>query len=118
MNETIATLCGLIFGAIGTLIGVRTFIDRIRQDAQARIDREIAKRSDAQVKEYAAQRDFEHIRRNQDQMKQAVQILQDETEELSKVLIELKILHQSTFHRVESIAARVDSSTGGWTKRE
>lgn len=89
-------------------------------------------------KQYASQRDFQHIRRNQEQLQQAVTIASDELEAISndvrstfqstkdldiKVaaissnLTETKALVLAITNRMEGIAARVDSATGGFIHR-
>lgn len=118
MLGVVATVVGILGGIVGTLITLRSFIDQERKEVQANLEAERSKHAEARLKEYAAQRDFQHIQRNQDQMKEAIKLLQEETEEQGKVLIELKTLHQALYHRLESIAARVDGSTGGWGKRD
>lgn len=118
MLEFAATLAGILFGAIGTLIAVRSYIQGIRRDWQQRLQAEMDKQADSKLKAYAAERDFNHLRNNQEQMKQAVAGLQDESEELSKVLIELKILQTAMNNRLEQLTARVEGeSTIGWARR-
>lgn len=89
-------------------------------------------------KQYAAQRDFQHLRRNQEQLKQATEIISDEMEGISndlrsthectkdleiKVstissnLTETKALVLAITNRLEGIAARIDGSTGGFIHR-
>jgi len=56
---------------------------------------------------------------NQEQMKEAVAELQDESEELGKVLIELRTLQTAMNNRLEMLTARVDGeTTGGWARRQ
>jgi predicted nuclease with TOPRIM domain len=116
--EVIATLTGILFGAIGTLIGVRSYIQNIRQNWQQRLQAEINKQADSKLKAYAAERDFNHLRNNQEQMKEAVSGLQEESEELRHVLIELKTLQTAMNNRLEMLTARVEGeSTSGWARR-
>lgn len=118
MLEVVATLTGILFGAIATLIGVRSYIQNIRRDWQQRLQAEMDKQADSKLKAYAAERDFNHLRNNQEQMKQAVSKLQDESEEMSHVLIELKTLQTAINNRLEMLTARVDGeTTGGWARR-
>lgn len=118
MFEVVATLTGILFGAIGTLIGVRSHIQSIRQSWQQRLQAEMDKQADSKVKAYAAERDFSHLRNNQEQMKQAIVQVQDESEELKHVLIELKILQTAMNNRLEMLTARVEGeTTSAWSKR-
>jgi FtsZ-binding cell division protein ZapB len=118
MLEVVATLTGILFGAIGTLIGVRSYIQNLRRDWQQRLQAEMDKQSESRLKAYAAECDFNHLKNNQEQMKQAVAGLQDESEELSKVLLELKILQTAMNNRLEMLTARVEGeSTSGWARR-
>jgi uncharacterized protein YoxC len=90
-------------------------------------------------KQYASQRDFQHIRRNQEQIQQAAKLLADDLETTShevrsiyentkdleiKVsninsnLTETKALVLAITNRMEGIAAKIDSSTSGFMYRK
>lgn len=68
-------------------------------------------------KNYAAERDFAHIRRNYEQAQQALNSLQEDNDRVREILIEMKSLMLAMSNRMEGIAARLDSSTGGWSRR-
>lgn len=91
------------------------------------------------VKSYAAERDFGHLRRNQEMISQAVAQLGEEIEALNRDIdqaIELGkdnkqqldlIKMQATeakgtllavFQQTQVIAAKIDSNTAGWTRTE
>lgn len=114
--EILATILGLSFGTISTLIAVRNHVKTINKEWRDRWDTEMQRQADSKVKEYAAQRDFEHLSRHQDQMKEAIRMLQEETEEQGKILIELKTLQTGLFNQFNSIAAKMDGSTAGWAR--
>lgn len=114
--EFAATLAGLLFGSIGTLLTVRNHVRTLNRDWRERWDAEINRKTQSELKAYAAQRDFEHLRKNQEQMKEAVKILQDETDEQSRTLVELRTTTTGLFHQISAIAAKIDANTGAWTR--
>lgn len=69
------------------------------------------------TKKYAAERDFAHIKRNYEQAHQALLMLQEDNDRLRETFIEMKTLMIGMSNRIEGIAARIDSSTSGWSKR-
>ncbi|MBD2090983.1 hypothetical protein H6F67_14095 [Microcoleus sp. FACHB-1515] len=111
--EILATLGGLLFGSVGTLLTVRNHIRTINRDWAERWEKEMKTRTEVQIKEYAAQRDFEHLRRNQEQMKEAIKVLQDTDDEHSKALIQLQVITKGISHQITQIAGRLDSNTSG-----
>lgn len=113
MIEIIATLCGILAGIIGTFLSVQGHMRSVRKDYQERIDAEMQRQADAKVKEYAAQRDFQHLRTHHEQLKALVLEIQDDQEKLKAELIELKAISKSAFTRVEQIAAKLDANTTG-----
>ena len=113
MIEIIATLVGVLGGVIGTFLSVRGHMSQVRKDYQARLDAEFQRQADAKVKEYAAQRDFEHLKRHHEQLKLLVIDLQKESEEVKEKLIELQITSRGAFNRIEQIAAKVEANTMG-----
>lgn len=56
----------------------------------ASIDSGIQRYNKATTSKYAAQRDFEHLRRNQEQLKTAVADIQDELEKMQEDNVRLK----------------------------
>lgn len=118
MIELTATLAGILFGAIGALLAVSQYVKGQRRDWEQRLEREIARKVESEKKAYAAEHDFQHLKRNQEQMKQAIAMLQDELEETTKVLIEIRTSHNATHNRVENLAARFDNSTSGFNSRQ
>jgi chromosome segregation ATPase len=90
-------------------------------------------------KRYAAERDFQHLKKNQEgiavlltQMDDSLDDMQREEDalleefrklaqsysELNRSYIEMRTLVMAMHNRMEAIAARIDSSTSGWTKRD
>ena len=63
-------------------------------------------------KAYAAERDFQHIKRNYEQAQQALKSLQDDNETLQTSLIEIKALMIASSTRLEGISARLDGIVG------
>ena len=114
--EIAATFAGLLFGSIGTLLTVRNHVRTINRDWREKWETEMHRKAQAEVKEYAAQRDFQHLSKHQDQMKEAIKLLQDETDDQSKTLVEVQTTMKGLYHQVSSIAAKLDSSTGGWMR--
>jgi hypothetical protein len=75
---------GLIGGACSAAwAGVRWYAAQER--AQERL------KAEHQLKEYAAQRDFNHLKNSQDQLSQAIQQIGDEMEKLSLKMMRLEI---------------------------
>jgi predicted RNase H-like nuclease (RuvC/YqgF family) len=121
MIEIIATICGLVFGVIGTSLSLRNHIRQLKQDFDRRLSEEMDRQSDAKVKAYAAERDFQHLRGHHEQLKISVADLQDETEEMRKTLIELQVISRGAFNRMELLAARLEgggntSGSGNMTR--
>lgn len=117
MLELIGALAGLLFGTIGTLIAVRNHISTLKKNWEDKWNAEIERKVDSEKRAYAAQRDFEHLRRNQEQMKQALEELQEENSEMSKLLVELRSNHSGMFHQLSNLAARFDNSTSGFNRQ-
>lgn len=112
--ELTTTLAGLIFGSVGTLLTVRSHIRTLNKDWREKWETEMSRKAQAEVKEYAAQRDFQHLQKNQDQMKESIRMLQDETGEQSRTLVELQTTMKGLFNQVNMIAAKIDGNTGGY----
>ncbi|GAB4465520.1 MAG: hypothetical protein OHK0037_20360 [Elainellaceae cyanobacterium] len=114
MIEIIATLIGMIGGCIGTFLSVRGYMNQTRRDYEKRIQDEIQRNADAKVKEYAAQRDFDHLKRHHEQLKEMVLRIDAEMEQVKNTLLELQVVSKGAFNRIEQIAMRLDGgSTGG-----
>lgn len=114
--ELTATLAGLLFGSIGTLLTVRNHVRTINKDWREKWETEMNRKAEATVKEYAAQRDFQHLQKNQEQMKKAIEMLQEDQTEQSRVIVEVQTTMKGLYHQVSAIAAKIDASTGGWTR--
>ncbi|WP_348251994.1 hypothetical protein [Leptolyngbya sp. FACHB-1515] len=115
--ELTATFAGLLFGSIGTLLTVRNHVRQINKDWREKWEMEINRQSQAKVKEYAAQRDFEHLQRNQEQIKESIKLLQDDREHQNRSLVELETMVKALYHQTNAIAAKIDASTGGWPRQ-
>ncbi|MDG2614708.1 hypothetical protein P7L53_00485 [Thermoleptolyngbya sichuanensis XZ-Cy5] len=118
MIEVIATLTGVLGGVIGTFLAIRGHMRQVRQDYEKRLAKEMERHSDAKVKEYAAQRDFEHLRRHHEQLKDAVNRIDTELEEVKDTLLELRVMSKGAFNRIEQIVARIDGANTGGTPRQ
>lgn len=64
------------------------------------------------------ERDMKHLVRNYEQLNQAIAQLMDEIEQSNRTMLEQKMLILAIQQRQEGIAARLDSTTSGWTRRE
>ncbi|WOB42970.1 hypothetical protein HNI00_07240 [Thermoleptolyngbya oregonensis NK1-22] len=118
MIEIVATLIGILAGIVGTFLSVQGHMRSVRKDYQARLDAEFQRQADAKVKEYAAQRDFEHLKRHHEQLKALVLELQKDEEALKDEVLELKVLSKGAFARIEQIAARLEGGNTGGTPRQ
>jgi len=110
MLGIIATVCGIIFGMVAMSLSLRNHIRQIKQDFERRLAEEMNRQSEAKVKAYAAQRDFEHLDRHQEQLKLAVAELQDDFTEMEKKLLEMQIIGKGAYNRIEQVAARLDAN--------
>lgn len=110
MLGIIATVCGIIFGMVAMSLSLRNHIRQIKQDFERRLAEEMTRQSEAKVKAYAAQRDFEHLDRHQEQLKLAVSELQDDFTEMEKNLLEMQIIGKGAYNRIEQVAARLDAN--------
>lgn len=108
--EAIAAIMGIVGTVLGTFIAVSQFY-------RSRIKELIDRNTTAATKAYAAQRDFEHLDRHQEQLKSAVVSLQDDLIELEKQMVELQVISKElqvisrgAFNRIEQVAARLDAN--------
>lgn len=118
MIEVIATLTGVIGGVIGTFLAIRGHMIQVRRDYEKRLAEEMNRQSEAKVKEYAAQRDFEHLRRHHEQLKEAVHQIDVDMERIKETLLELQVVSKGAFNRMEQIAARIDGTNTGGIPRQ
>ncbi|GEM_PF-4522043 len=86
-------LISLSLGAAGTYLALRTFYEKKHQETLDRF-------AQSQTKAYAAERDFEHLRRNQEQMKESIKLLDDEVSETRADLKEVKGMLTAMFARI------------------
>lgn len=86
-------MLSVLLGAIGTGIAVRSFYEKRHQET---LDRYAQSREKA----YAAERDFQHLKANQEQLKETLRIIDDELSETREDLKELKGMLFATFSRV------------------
>ena len=96
--ELIVTLSGVLFGAVGMLIAVQQHIKALRKEWKSKLEEEKERHSQANVKAYAAQRDFQHLERHLGQHKEAIKMLEDELEEVKGNQIEMKTLLRTIAH--------------------
>ena len=118
MLDVVATLTGIAFGAIGAYLGLRSYVAQIKDNFQQQQEKLSNQNAESRLKEYAAQRDFAHLQRNYEQLHQGLNHHHDALEEVVKHMREIKNLQLSVYHRVESLAARIDGSTGGWSRKD
>lgn len=117
MIQLIGTIASVVFGAVATLIAVQQHVRSLRKQWREQLDEEKKRHSDANVKAYAAQRDFEHLARHLEQHKQALALLQDEVETLKENQVEMKVLLNASFNQMQIIASNTGGgATGGWRK--
>jgi uncharacterized protein HemX len=102
MIELIAALGGLIFGAVTVLITVQQHIRTLRKDWRTQLEDEKSRHADANVKAYAAQRDFQHLERHLGQHKEAIKLLQEELEEMKCNQVEIRTIVKSIATSVEN----------------
>lgn len=115
MMQWIGTVAGVLFGMITTMIVLQQHIRQLRKDWRERLDEEKNRHSEAQVKAYAAERDFQHLQRHLEQHKQAFLQLQEEVETLKENQIEMKVLLNANYNQMQVIAQNTGGSgTGGW----
>ncbi|UBF28320.1 hypothetical protein K9N68_10815 [Kovacikia minuta CCNUW1] len=102
MNSSIIDYAEKMFslslGAIGTWLALRTFYEKRHQETLDRY-------ASSQQKAYAAERDFEHLRRNQEQMKEALKMFDEELSETREDVREIKGMMVATIGKMgESIS--------------
>ena len=108
--QNFATFLGLTFGLISCFIAVRNHIKSINKEWRDRWETEKQRQAQGEVKAYAAERDFNHLRTNQEQIKESIKLLQDDTEDHNKLLIELKTLQAQQAKQVDRLAEKLDES--------
>lgn len=64
------------------------------------------------------ERDMRHLVRNYEQLSQALNQIMDELEQTNRIMLEQKMMILAIQQRQEGIAARLDSTTSGWNRRE
>lgn len=117
MIEIAATVAGLLFGSVGMLIAVQQHIRTLRKEWTTRLDEEKERHSQAKVKAYAAERDFQHLERHLGQHKEAIALLQEEVEELRSGQIESKTMLTAAYNQIQIIANNLgQGATGSWRK--
>lgn len=116
MNDAFPTLAGVLFGAIGCYLGIRNYTRDLKKEWQAKLQAEIDRNSDSKVKAYAAERDFNHLKNNQEQLKLAVSDLQTEFEELKDSQIEMRTLMNASYTQLQILSSRVTEGSAGWMK--
>ena len=109
-------ITGVIFGAVSVFIAVSTYVAGIRREYRQKWEAELAKTADAEVKKFAAQREFEHLKRNYENLQQTLKTIADQMDDQERSLIELKTNFTGIFNQLQSLSARFDSSTSGWTR--
>lgn len=57
--------------------------------------------ADSEKKKYAAERDFAHLRKNQEQQAENLRLMMEEVETLNKAVIRLEMLFSSRFPQIQ-----------------
>ena len=57
--------------------------------------------ADSEKKKYAAERDFAHLRKNQEQQAENLRLMMEEVETLNKTVIRLEMLFSSRFPQIQ-----------------
>lgn len=86
-------MVSLALGAIGTYLALRAFYEKKHNETVERL-------KTATTKEYAAQRDFEHLRRNQENIGISIKLLDDELKETREDFLEIKGMLMVVLNRV------------------
>lgn len=102
MIEFIATICGISFGAIGTYLATAQHIKSLKQDFKLRLQEEMDKQAEARVKAYAAERDFNHLKNNQEQLKQSILLIQSEVDSIQDRQIEMSVIQRELHNIVQT----------------
>lgn len=118
MIEVVATLTGVLSGVIGTFLAIRGHMTQVRRDYEKRLAEEMNRQSEARVKEYAAQRDFEYLARNHEQLKEVVNRIDSDVEKIKDTLLELQVTSRGAFNRMEQIAAKLEAGSLGNMPRQ
>ncbi len=104
-TDFLEKMFSLSLGAIGTWLALKTFYERRHKETLERF-------AEGRQKEYAAERDFEHLRRNQEQLKVNLSALDDELQDAKADVKEIKGMISVFLARFN------DSSSNIWGKRE
>lgn len=117
MLQLIATISGIVFGVVGALIAVQQHVRTLKKEWKQQLEEEKNRHADANVKAYAAQREFEHLERHLGQSKEAIKLLQEEMEELRIQQIETRTLLTASYNQIQVIAQSLGTgTTSGWRK--
>ena len=115
MIELAATLCGLLFGAVATLLAVQQHIHTLKKNHQTRLEEEKQRHSQSEVKAYAAQRDFQHLERHLGQHKEAIRVMQEDVDRLEQNQIEMKTLLTASYNQIQILLQQSGHGvTGGY----
>lgn len=103
MPEIVLSIVGTICGSVGTLIAVQAHIKSLKNDWRNRLEDEINRQNEAKIKAYAAERDFNHLRNNQDQLKEAMKSLTTEADEIRERVIKIEVLQQQLYNQFQNL---------------
>lgn len=81
-----------LFGIIGTWLALNAYYQKKHQETLDRY-------ATGKQKEYAAERDFQHLKRNQEQMQEALKLLDEEVSDNREDVKEIKGMMISSFGR-------------------
>lgn len=74
-------LAGLVLGIFGAWLSFDSRNRAVLKEKQRELEQERERYADSEKKKYAAERDFNHLKRNQEQLKEGLKLISQELEE-------------------------------------
>lgn len=107
MSELLIGLAGLALGVFGAWLSFDSRNRALLKEKQRELEQERERYADGEKKKYAAERDFQHLKRNQEQLKDGLKVISQELEErvdqleagLQRIELMLEIGFKSTTGR-------------------
>jgi hypothetical protein len=90
----------LLLGVMGTWVAVSSYYRKRHQETLSRY-------ADGEKKAYAAERDFNHLRNNQEQMKEALRMLDDELRNTRDDFLEVKGILIATLNHIGTSESQI-----------
>lgn len=118
MFELILPTLSTLLGVLGTLAALQAHIRGLKKEYRAQLQAEIDRNSEAKIKAYAAERDFNHLRNNQEQFKQAMIEIQDDLDKLQSEMIEQRTIAKALYGQLQQVTAILTGESSiGWRNR-